>query len=156
MSQDWVTQLPYILSATNKTSFAGTAVTPFDMIYRFSCPDRLAQAMRLPEFADVSSPDEDAVHPLHHDAMMTRQATRAQSRVQANKKRKEHPPLTVGAMVWMSNHQSFEEVTRSRERKLEPRWVGPYVVLQLPKLHLAYTIRPIGGENEFKQHMRYL
>jgi hypothetical protein len=153
-SSDWPSLLQAAVSTINKTSFAGTNVTPFEMMYRFAPRDAISHQLQLPEFTEFPMPGDD-VSPDIEAALHSRELRKTRARTAANLKRSLPPAQPVGALVWVFNHPDFDLVNRSRDLKLQPKWLGPYVVLKSSSL-TSYRLRPLGGEIVLHSHVQHI
>ena len=94
-----------------------------------------------PQFSD--EPDEEAIEKAHQVIYETQKEMARKYISQANKHRKTQS-VEVGALVWVKSEVAMPNTSR----KLNPRWTGPYRVLEKNHGGATYKLKNLFSEQE--------
>ena len=134
---DWAMRIPMVEFAMNSAVSATTGFAPFEVNYGWR-PNMITgidikdvKFKGVQQFAEHALETIDAVH----DAIV---ASRVIQTHQANKTRREEPPLKVGDLVYLST--SDLNLPKGRATKLLPKFIGPYPIEAANPATSNYTL----------------
>jgi hypothetical protein len=124
--RDWAYHLPMVEFAINSSITSSTGFAPFELNYGY-VPRMTNVTGEIPEYAGVRDFINLALAniAMAHDAIIE---SRVRATYQANKKRREEIPYAVGDLVFLSTKNL--NLPKSRARKLAPKFIGPYKIIQ--------------------------
>jgi hypothetical protein len=122
--------------AINSTISSTTEFAPFELNYGWmptiTTELKETQYMGIREFAEKALWNLSAAH----DAILTHRVFQTQ---QANKHRREDPPIKVGDLVYLSTEDL--NLPKGRARKLQPKYIGPYPVTLVKPETSTYKLK---------------
>ncbi|OJT05306.1 Transposon Ty3-I Gag-Pol polyprotein, partial [Trametes pubescens] len=123
---DWYEKLPLAEFALNSATSATTGFAPFELNYGY-LPRSLSGIKTESPFTGVREFAQRAKANLEiaHDAIIE---ARVSQTYHANKHRQEEPEFSVGDLVYLSTKNL--SVPKGRARKLVPKFIGPYKILE--------------------------
>lgn len=140
---DWVSKLPLVEFALNSSVSKSTGFAPFELVQ--GTMPRMIQAIGPPRaLPGVQQFAEKAVDNLiqAHDAIID---SRVHQTYHANKKRRHEDrhkgadkPLQKGELVYLSTENL--SLPTKRARKLVPKYIGPYRIIDGDSSSSAYTL----------------
>lgn len=136
--KDWVTKLPLVEFAMNAAVSNTLKLSPFEVNYGWRPSlSHLASAEEA-KFPGVEKFAEQARLNLiaAHDALIS---SRVDQTTGANRSRREDFPIRIGDKVYLSTEDL--NVPKGRARKLVPKYIGPYEVIQVIPGKSAYKIK---------------
>ena len=133
---DWVDKCPMAEFAINSTVSSTTEFTPFELNYGW-IPTMVKGVDNTP-FQGVHEFVDQAVMNLStaHDAII---ANRVMQTHHSNKQRGKEHFLPVGSLVYLSTEEL--NLPKGRARKLMPKYIGPYTVIEAKPEVSAYKIK---------------
>ncbi|KAI2647139.1 Transposon Tf2-6 polyprotein [Labeo rohita] len=122
----WSEFLPWAKYAQNSLTHSSTGLTPFQCILGFPPPmfPWSGEPSSVPAVDDWIKRSERVWDSAH---VRLQRAIRNQE-IQANRRRRPHPPYQPGQRVWLSTR---DIKLRLPSRKLSPRYVGPFKILKI-------------------------
>lgn len=123
---DWYEKLPLAEFALNSATSSTTGFAPFELNYGY-LPRSMSGIRTDTPFQGVREFAQRALANLEiaHDAIIESRVSQA---YHANKHRQAEPEFEVGDLVYLSTKNL--SVPKGRARKLVPRFIGPYKVLE--------------------------
>jgi len=134
---DWVEKLPMVEFAINSNISSSTGFAPFELNYGY-----------MPMFIGGITPIDNAKPGVKqfvnlaidnlekaHDAIIESRVTQTH---QANKRRREEPPIAVGDKMYLSTENLA--LPKGRSRKLMPKFIGPYPVTKIHPRESRYDL----------------
>jgi len=126
--EEWDTVLPQVMRACRSTSHTSTGETPNLLM--------LGRETRVPDHLTYHVPEQDySVHAYASELvewMKVAHEILQEKQWQVRKEDSEEPPLyQVGDWVWMINYRR----PRGQAAKLQPKFVGPYTVVEVMLNH---------------------
>ena len=123
---DWVEKIPLVEFAINSATSASTGFATFELNYGY-LPRSIAGIPTDTKFAGVREFAERAraIMEMAHDALIE---SRVYQTHQANKHRQGEPDFEVGSKVYLSTKNL--SVPKGCARKLVPKYIGPYEVIE--------------------------
>ena len=125
--RNWLEKLPMVEFAINSSVSASTGFAPFELNYGYM--PKMSSFPSIPgSFPGATAFAERARHNLEqaHDALIE---AHVNSTHQANKRRDGDVPIfRVGDLVYLSTANL--SLPKGRARKLAPKYIGPYAVLE--------------------------
>ncbi len=153
----WPKNLTTVVHTYNTTPILDTDITPYEMMFGYKPRRRIT--------ATPESLDPDDLTPQHRVAEVEAAKTQATSlrttrqtvaREAANAKAKsKDPDLKPGQLVWTHNLDKLAATGRDRDFKLDPLWIGPYVIVK-PLNPVSFSIRPLGDRTLQTLHASHL
>jgi hypothetical protein len=135
--KNWYEKLPMVEFAINSSISASTGFAPFELNYGY-LPRMMAKLGANPEvpkgvrqFAETAALNLVAAH----DAII---ASRVEQTFQANKKRRKEPEYKMNDLAYLSTENL--NLPKKRARKLLPRFIGPYRVIEVNPDLSTYTL----------------
>ena len=135
--RDWVEKLPLVEFALNLNISSSTGFAPFELNYGY-----------IPTFISGISPTDSAKPGIKrfvnqaisnleaaHDAIIESRVTQTH---QANKRRKPEGAISKGDKVYLSTENL--SLPKNRTRKLMPKYIGPYKVVDAHPAESRYTL----------------
>jgi len=126
--EEWDTVLPQVMRAYRSTPHTSTGETPNLLM--------LGRETRVPDHLTYHVPEQD--YPVHEYASELVERMRVAHKIlrekqwQVRKEDSEEPPLyQVGDWVWMVSYRRHRE----QAAKLQPKFVGPYAVVEVMPNH---------------------
>ena len=133
---DWVERIPLTEFAINSSTSATTGFAPFELNYGYM-PRTMAGINDNASYIGVREFAQRARHNLEmaHDAIID---SRIHQAFQANKLRQQGPEFGEGDMVYLSTQNLA--LPKGRARKLMPKFIGPYKIIQCHPETSNYTL----------------
>lgn len=140
--KNWVPKLPMVEFALNSSISSTTGFAPFELTGGFL--PRMTQALPSTDLPGVRQFAEAAMDNLRiaRDAIID---SRVQQTYQANKRRRDEnvhggrtQPIAAGELVYLSTADL--NMPKGRAKKLLPRFIGPYKVLEARPEVSTYTL----------------
>ena len=135
--QDWVEKIDMVEFAINSSVSASTGYAPFELNYGFAPPvmkefhNEETTSRGIKEFANNALYNVAAAH----DAIIE---ARTFQTFYANQRRGEDPAIAKGDLVYLSTKNL--NLPKGRTRKLCPKYIGPYKVLEARPKTSTYTL----------------
>ena len=135
--RDWARHTPMAEFAINSTTNQSTGFTPFELNYGYTPSLGSLMDMQPTAFPGVTAFAEQARFNVlaAHDAII---ASRVDQTHYANRLRREDPPLEVNDKVYLSTANM--RLPKSRARKLAPKYIGPFKILEAFPMSSNYRI----------------
>jgi hypothetical protein len=134
---DWAVRIPMVEFAMNSAVSATTGFAPFEVNYGWT-PNMITKInIKDVKFRGVQQFAERALETIDaaHDAII---ASRVIQTHNANKSRREDPPLAVGDLVYLSTADL--SLPKGRANKLLPKFIGPYPIVKADPATSNYTL----------------
>jgi hypothetical protein len=94
---------------------------------------------------------------LHHVISEKRERVREDIRERMNtRQRAQLPTYEEGQVVWVHDQAYHLGKHHNRDLKLNPTWIGPFVVLDGKENRVSYQVRPLGGSTRITYHAEHL
>jgi hypothetical protein len=137
--------------AINSSISASTGFAPFELNYGY-VPQMTNVTGEIPEYAGVRDFVDLALANIAvaHDAIIEAQV---RATYQANKKRREEIPYSVGDLVFLSTKNL--NLPKSRARKLAPKFIGPYKIAQVNAETSTYELELSEELRKHRIHPRF-
>jgi hypothetical protein len=134
--RDWVYHIPMVEFAINSSISASTGYAPFELNYGYvprmtNIIEADTEYPGVREFANRAL----ANIAIAHDAIIE---ARVKAAYHANKGRMEETAYSVGDLVYLSTKNL--NLPKSRVRKLAPKFIGPYTVLESSPESSSYKL----------------
>ncbi len=132
---DWSNKLPLVEFAINSSTNSSSGFSPFELNYGFIPP--MLEAPGQTAIRGVRDFAESAQHNLltAHDAII---ASRVSQTHYANKGRRRAPVFPLNGLVYLSTQNLA--LPKGRARKLTPRFIGPYRIINRNVNANTYTL----------------
>ncbi|KAK3513363.1 hypothetical protein QTP70_012342 [Hemibagrus guttatus] len=123
--QHWSEFLPWAEYAQNSLTHSSTGLTPFQCVLGYQPPlfPWSGEPFDVPAVEEWSRLSQEVWERAH---VRLQRAVRRQ-RIQANWRRRPHPPYRVGQRVWLSTRNLRLKLPC---RKLSPKFVGPFEIIR--------------------------
>ena len=155
---DWVSKLPMVEFACNASKNASTGLAPFEIVYGHM--PHMVQEVPATAYPGVREFADQVMENLGrtHDALI---ASRINQTFHANSKRRTGDEFEVDNLIYLSTEHL--NLPKGRARKLLPKYIGPYKVLEanpatsnyvldLPAELVACRIHPTFHVSKLRAH----
>ena len=133
---NWLTSLPEVAAYSNAGHSDTINMSPYQVVYRRDYP--LLDTYKVYPSAVPASDDYYNRHQaIRNAAYQALRLARARYTKTAARRRNEFEPVEIGGIVMIFGDQFATESGRSR--KLQPRWRGPFVVMEFNEHTQNYT-----------------
>ena len=144
---DWDKWLPYAMFTYNTTPHTATGFTPYELVYGKAAS--LPTALKNPpkqtyNYEDYAQQTRERIRTTNEAAREQLQGTKEKAKKEYDKKTRE-VEFKVGDKVWLFD----ESVRRGRSKKLDNKWVGPYVIIEK---HSKVNVTIKKGRNTLRTH----
>ena len=150
----WVEEIGKISWRYNTAVITSLNVSPYELMFGVRYKSQWEQQVMLTD-PSLLTPQhlESELQEKRTLAKEERMLTRQKAREKFNAERKASLPMFVeGQLVWAKNFTAVEGRHHDRNLKLEPRWLGPFVVLKKSANTVSFVCRPLGGEQQRTIH----
>jgi hypothetical protein len=135
---NWLLSIPEIAAYTNAGYSDTLNMSPYKAVYGRDYPF-LSTFRTAPTSVPASDDYYNRHQELRNAAYQALKLARIRSTRTAAKRRTPRPPVPAGGQVWVFGDQFKTESGRSK--KLQPRWRGPFTVLEYDEDTQNYTVR---------------
>jgi len=134
---NWLTSLPEVAAYSNAGHYGTINMSPYKGVYGRDYP--LLDTYRVyPSAVPASDDYYDRHQEIRNAAYQPLKLARVRSTKTAAKRRDDVKPVEVGGIVMIFGNQFATESGRSR--KLQPRWRGPFVVIEFDEDTKNYKV----------------
>ena len=154
----WPDRIHNVVDAFNRSAAPQSTHSRFFLFYgrepRLVAFDQLG----LPQLESTISDDTATKQwvtalELHSETIQRRRAT---ARDKANETRPDAPTYNPGRLVWLADLIVQDPNNRTAINKLEPKWIGPFVIVRALETSVTWIVRPLGGTEQFTRNGKHI
>lgn len=155
---NWPRELPVVVNSYNSSPIRELGVSPHELMFGTKPVPRIIQLLE--------SKDREQLTPQHlfetrmdmqHYITDKREKIRQQSRDKYNEKLKASlPRMEIGQLVWIHSQKTMQSRHRNRDVKLDPEWIGPFIITESKDNRVSYRVRPLGGRTLMTYHAEHI
>ena len=116
------------------------------------------EKLGLPDPATLVS--ADTARALWDNALSTHveriHKQRTKAREKTNDSRPPAPVYEPGRLVWIADERVQHAHNRTAANKMEPKWLGPYVIVRPLETTVTWIVRPLGGSEQFTRNGKHI
>ena len=157
-STNWPMAISESTRAYNTSALPDLNITPYELMFGRKARSVIDEALDISPVEALTPEDSTEVQKTDIQTVITKRdqrLTRARSKVNEDN-RARIPIFNTGELVWTHNTAKEDAAGRNRDFKLDPTWVGPYVIVELKTNTVSFAIRPLGGREEVTLHASHL